>query len=113
MISVEVASTLAKFFDGGRGPSHDELTMWFRATGLTSADPGSASPTGPIGKMKRVRNVLYFAVENDPTAGAKLVSHLVDGLRGSGAFLPGSETYGGQERSSQPAAGHLQISGTT
>jgi len=97
VISVEVASTLAKFFDGGRGPSHDELTMWFRATGLLSADPGSSGPLGPIGKMKRVRNVLYFAVENDPAAGVRLVNQLVEGLRGSGAFLPGSETYAGDE----------------
>jgi hypothetical protein len=89
MISVEVASTLARFFDGGKRPSHDELTMWFRATGLLSADPGPFGPSSPIGKMKRVRNVLYFAAENNPAAGGKVASQLVDGLRGTGALPAG------------------------
>ncbi len=97
MISVELASALSKFFESGRGPSHDELTYWFKAAGLESADPGMSGPAGPIGKMKRVRNVLYFAVENNPAAGSKLISRLMDGLRANGAFLPGSDAYSGDD----------------
>jgi hypothetical protein len=97
MISVEVASALAKFFAEGKGPSHDELTIWFRGAGVAAVDPGQSGMTGPIGKMKRVRHVLYAAAQENPTAGSKLVSLLVDGLRASGAFLPGSDSYADED----------------
>jgi len=93
MLSPEIASVIPRFFDAGKGPSHDELTLLFRQTGLAGADPGVSGPGGPIGKMKRVRRVLIFALDEHPDAGARLVRQLVDMVRGSGGFHPGTEDY--------------------
>lgn len=61
MISFEVASSMARFFDGGRGPSHDELTRLIRRAGLDASDPRGREGD-LVGKMKRVREVLAAAV---------------------------------------------------
>ena len=54
MISPEIASVVPRFFDGGRGPSHDELTRLFERMGLAEADPLCGDPSLTIGKIYRV-----------------------------------------------------------
>ena len=97
VLSAEIASVLPRFFEGGKGPSHDELTLLFRQAGLADADPGLSGPAGPIGKMKRVRRVLLHAVSSAPEAGGRLVVQLVDTVRASGAFVPEASEYVGDE----------------
>lgn len=93
MISDEVTSALARFFDQ-IGPTHDELDRLFQRTGLMNADPKRGSPE-PVGKMKRVRAVLYWAADNDPEAGSDLVKALVEAVRAAGGFRPASENCPG------------------
>ena len=82
MISVEVAAALPRFFDDGKGCSHDELDRLIAGVGLQDADPRKDDQI--VGKLKRVRAVLGYATENDAAAGDKLVSGLIGALRASG-----------------------------
>lgn len=93
MISDEVAGALARFFDQ-IGPSHDDLDRLFARAGVMNADPKRGSPT-PVGKMKRVRGVLYWASDNDSEAGSDLVRSLVEAVRSVGGFRPGSHNCPG------------------
>ena len=95
MISDEVAGALARFFDQ-IGPSHDDLDRLFARAGVMNADPKRGSPT-PVGKMKRVRGVLYWASDNDSEAGSDLVRSLIEAVRSVGGFRPGSENYPGED----------------
>lgn len=96
MVSAEIAEAVAPFFDRV-GPSHDQLTMLFRRAKLTSADPASNS-VEIIGKMKRVREVLSYAAECEPTAGDELVKSLLAAMRACGSFRPASDNYPGEWR---------------
>jgi hypothetical protein len=93
VISDEITSSLAKFFEGGDGPSHDELTRAFKRTGLLAGDPSAEA--SPVGKMKRVRGVLGYALDCAPAQGAALVKSLLALLRANGSFRRGSESYAG------------------
>lgn len=93
MLSDEVAALLPQFFQGGKGPSHDELTRMFQRVGMAQADSGSTEQ----GKVKRVRQVLSYAIDREPEAGGKLVKLLVDAIRGHGGFRQPSENFGGEE----------------
>ena len=97
---IELGSVLGSFFDGGAGPTHDELDRAIHRVGLQRGDPapGGRSPTGPVGKTKRVRELMAFATDHDSSGGIRLARHLVDLLRADGAFerdLPG---FAGEEK---------------
>ncbi len=94
MLSEETMTAVAQFFQGGLGPSHDELTRAFARTGLAKLDPGSSSS---VGKVKRVREVLGHAVDRDRESGSRLVEILIEAIRAYGAFRPKSDTYAGEE----------------
>lgn len=94
MLSDEVTAALAKFFEGGRGPSHDELDRLIERAGLGRADPRKDDAVA--GKMKRIRAVLWHASENDAEAGAKAVSSLIAALRAAGSFRPSEPNYAGE-----------------
>jgi hypothetical protein len=96
MLSDEVASSLAPFFDR-IGPSHDEIRALINRAGLQSLDPERSANGQPIGKMKRVKGVLFAAVEDHPREGERLVRSLIDCVRASGGFRPGNENYPGRE----------------
>lgn len=97
---IELGSVLGSFFDGGTGPSHDELDRAIQRAGLQLGDPAPSgrSPTGMIGKTKRVRQLMVFATDRDPAAGLRLGVHIVDLLRADGAFEPSLPEYAGEER---------------
>lgn len=94
MLSDEVTAALGPFFDQ-IGPSHDELTTLFRRSGLERYDPQQTAE-GPVGKMKRVRGVLYAASDTCPQQGARLVRALVDIVRANGGFRPETANYPGE-----------------
>lgn len=96
MLSTEVASAVARFCDRV-GPSGDELTRIFQRHGLASGDPARAPGGQLTGKMKRVRQVLFYALDNDSEAGDRLLGDLVGVIRASGGFRPGSDQYPGDE----------------
>jgi len=86
---IALGSVLSEYFEGGAGPSHDELNDAFRRTKTAKYDPapGGKTTTGDLlGKMKRVRRVFASASDESPEAGLELAAHLVSLLRADGEF---------------------------
>ena len=93
-----VIAALARLMDDRqsvRQPSHSEIEDQFRRADLIHADPNRQGK--PIGKSKRVRGILQWAIENDIEKGEKLVFLLVAQIRGVGGFRDGSANYVGAE----------------
>lgn len=81
--------------DTYREPSHSDLDFYIGRSGLSSADPKAQGQA--VGKAKRVRAVLAWALDNDQAAGGKLVESLVSKIRASGGFRETSENYIGKD----------------
>lgn len=80
---------------GSRQPSHSQIEDQFRRARLLDADPNKSGR--PVGKAKRVRGVLQWAIENNLEAGEKLVFYLAALIRGVGGFREGSNNFVGAE----------------
>jgi hypothetical protein len=78
-----------------REPSHSDLDFYIARQNLSEADPKSQGQT--VGKAKRVRAVLSWAIDNESVAGGKLVEALISKVRASGGFRGTSENYVGKE----------------
>ena len=93
-IIVAVASLID---DAGatREPSHSDLEFQVTRAGLSAADPRSQGQT--VGKAKRVRAILSWAIEHNPDEGEIFVAALIATIRGKGGFRPGSPNYVGQD----------------
>lgn len=110
MVAVEMRKTTAPLTDAiivaasqlvddaqcaRRDPSHSDLEFHIKRAGLAAGDPISHGQT--VGKAKRVRATLNWALENDDEAGGDLVSSLVSLVRGHGGFRETSTNYVGSE----------------
>lgn len=98
---IGLGAALGAFFDDGAGPSHDRLDTAFLRAGLAAGDPapGGQTPTRqPLGKTKRVRQVLVYATDSDGAAGVRLSQHIVSLLRAAGAFSSTGEAYAGDNK---------------
>jgi len=78
-----------------RDPSHSDIEYQIKRAGLTQGDPNVQGP--PVGKAKRVRGTLSWALEYDPDGGQKLVTNLLSLLRGCGGFREDSANYIGRD----------------
>lgn len=78
-----------------REPSHSDLEFQINRARLTSGDPKAQGQL--VGKAKRIRGTLSWALENNPSGGESLVESLLSFLRASGGFRPGSLNYAGTE----------------
>lgn len=78
-----------------REPSHSEIKTQIDRAGLTSCDPNQQGQT--LGKAKRVRAVLNWAIENDSNAGGTFVYGLLGHIRGCGGFREDSPNYVGAD----------------
>ena len=78
-----------------REPSHSDLEFEINRIGLASADPKGKGQ--PLGKAKRVRATLSWAMENAPEKGAAFVGALIAHLRGCGGFRQTSPNFVGEE----------------
>lgn len=78
-----------------REPSHSDIEFYVGRAGLTSADPKAHGQV--IGKAKRVRAILSWAIDNNPDAGSKLIEQLLSKVRASGGFREQSTNYVGAE----------------
>ena len=78
-----------------REPSHSDLEFQIDRAKLSSADPGRQGK--PVGKSKRVRGVLNWALSNNLPAGETLVAGLISTVQGYGGFRPTSVNYCGSE----------------
>jgi len=100
-ISDTIIAAVAQLVDdsksGGeyREPTHSDIEFYVGRTGLTSADPKAQGQT--VGKAKRVRAVLSWAVDNNPEAGSKLIEQLLSKVRASGGFREESANFVGSE----------------
>jgi hypothetical protein len=110
MVAVEMRKTTAPLTDAiivavsqlvddaqcaRRDPSHSDLEFHIRRANLTAGDPTSHGLT--LGKAKRIRATLNWALENDNEAGGDLVSSLISLVRGHGGFRETSTNYVGNE----------------
>lgn len=81
--------------EGYREPSHSDLEFYIGRAGLTLADPRAQGQV--VGKAKRVRAVLSWALDNDQTSGGKLTETLISKIRASGGFRETSTNFIGHD----------------
>ncbi|MGI8508579.1 MAG: abortive infection family protein [Gemmatimonadaceae bacterium] len=79
-----------------REPSHSDIGFQIERAGLAQADPAKASGP-PVGKAKRVRAVLTWALESGPNKGEILCAALVALVKSKGGFREGSPNFVGRE----------------
>ncbi len=78
-----------------REPSHSEIQTQIDRAQLSSCDPNQQGQT--LGKAKRVRAVLNWAIENNADAGGRFVYGLLSHIRGCGGFRVESPNYAGAD----------------
>ncbi len=79
-----------------REPTHYDLEVQIDKAGLTSADPKRQGQS--VGKAKRLRATLNWAMESNPQAGSKLVSLVLSHVRAVGGFRETSPNFVGREQ---------------
>jgi hypothetical protein len=77
-----------------REPSHSDLEFQINRASLTQGDPKAQGQL--VGKAKRVRGTLHWALENDIEAGELFVESLIALVRGCGGFRPASPNFVGE-----------------
>src|SRR5947209_7888379 len=78
-----------------RDPSHSDIEFQISRAGLSAGDPNAQGQT--VGKAKRVRSTLSWALENDFAAGQSFVASLIALVRGCGGFRESSPNFVGME----------------
>jgi hypothetical protein len=99
-LSESILIAVARFIDDSmlepkREPTHSDLDFQMSRAGLNAADPKAQGQT--VGKAKRVRAVLSWALDNDVAAGGRFVGSLIAHVQGCGGFRSGSQNYVGPE----------------
>ncbi len=79
-----------------REPTHYDLEVQIKKSGLTQADPKTHGQS--VGKAKRIRATLNWALENNTQAGGKLIYLLLSQIRANGGFRDSSPNYVGKEQ---------------
>ena len=94
-----IAFALARLVDdaqsGRRDPSHSDIQFCISSCKLTQGDPTSQGQT--VGKSKRVRNVLSWAMANSFEDGRDFVGQAVAMVRSCGGFRTESPNYVGED----------------
>ncbi|MCC6545650.1 abortive infection family protein [Candidatus Sumerlaeota bacterium] len=78
-----------------RDPSHSDIEFCVTSSGLERGDPKQSGQT--VGKAKRVRLILSWAIENSFEGGRDFVDRLIAMVRSCGGFRPESAHYVGSE----------------
>ena len=100
LVSGTVIHAVARLVDDSqatREPSHSDIEFQIMQAGLAAGDPNRTQGRQPIGKMKRLRATLSWAIENNASGGEQLVAGIIDLLRSFGGFRPDSPNYVGAE----------------
>ncbi len=92
---IVAVSSLVDDAGATREPSHNDLEFQIARAGLSVADPRAQGQT--VGKAKRVRAILGWAIEHAPDKGEAFVALLLSTIRGKGGFREGSPNYVGAE----------------
>jgi hypothetical protein len=86
-----LATAISQMIDQDSPLSHDDLDTAFTRFKLRAGDPGRVDANGKyIGKHRRVKGVLTYAVDNEAEAGGRLIEYVVARLQGAGSFRDGS-----------------------
>lgn len=97
-LSDSIIAAVAQLVDDAqvdrRDPSHSDIEFHIRRAGLIQGDPNSNGQV--VGKAKRVRSTLSWALENEPEAGGTFVHSLIALVRGHGGFRDSSSNYVGK-----------------
>ncbi len=107
-IVIAIARLVDDAQSGRREPSHSDLEFHIGKAGLTAGDPKSQGQ--PVGKAKRIRSVLSWALENEPDKGEILVASIVTLVRAHGGFRSDSPNFVGEE-AIRDAADAFQLEG--
>jgi hypothetical protein len=94
---VHAVSRLVDDWQNPREPTHSDIGVTLARAGLADADPHADTNAPKVGKQKRVRQALQWALDNDETAGTRGVEAVISLVRGSGGFLPNSPNYCGDD----------------
>jgi hypothetical protein len=85
----KVALAIARLVDDAqeerREPSHSDIEFQINQAGLSAADP-KTTLGHPVGKEKRVRAVLAWAVDNNLDAGERFAYGIIGAVAASGGF---------------------------
>lgn len=91
--------SLARLVDdaqkGRRDPSHSDIEFQIQRAGLLSIDPNKDGT--PVGKAKRVRIILNWAIENETEKAERFVAGLISFVKSCGGFRPTSPNYVGAD----------------
>lgn len=79
-----------------RDPSHSDLEFQIKRAGLIGVDPNNKDGA-PVGKAKRLRSVLNWAIENDTAKAEKLIVGIISSVKGCGGFRDTSPNYVGTD----------------
>lgn len=97
-----IAQALAQFVEHAgangewRDPSHGDIEFHVNAAGLSDHDPRQKGQA-TIGKARRVRAILYGAMDANPLGASKFAVGFLSKVRASGGFREGSSNYVGRE----------------
>lgn len=94
-VIVAVAALVDDSQSERRDPSHSELEFQITKAGLRAGDP--ATQGNPVGKQKRIRAVLSWALEHAHAEGEAMVAGLLALIRARGGFREGSPNYVGKD----------------
>ncbi len=78
-----------------REPSHSDIEYEIKKSNLLPGDPKAQGQL--VGKAKRVRATLSWALENNPEKGAKLVVNLISHIKACGGFREASSNFVGKD----------------
>jgi len=78
-----------------RDPSHSDIEFQLIRAGLGHVDPNKDG--SPVGKAKRLRTVLNWAIENDITKAEKLAAGIISSVKGCGGFRDSSPNFVGSD----------------
>lgn len=78
-----------------RDPSHSDLEFQINRAGLVHVDPNKDG--SPVGKAKRLRIVLNWAIENDIARAEKLIAGIISSVKGCGGFRTTSPNFVGAD----------------
>jgi hypothetical protein len=99
-INESIMIAVAKLVDDSqesdrRDPAHSDLEFLINNSGLQAADPSKQGR--PVGKSKRIKTVLNWAISNNIGAGEKLVTSIISTVQGYGGFRTESSNFCGNE----------------
>lgn len=95
-IIVAVASLVDDAQSERREPSHSDIEFEITRADLSSGDPRSQGQV--VGKAKRVRGTLSWALEYAPDKGEVFIAGLIALIRAKGGFRPGSPNFVGEDQ---------------